>query len=293
MKSLKLYEIKKGKIVLETLKNYGVLNMKTLFELQPEYRNIRNLKRTVKNLCERKLIVKRYEQINGYKSVFYQINQTELARKAVGLYLDTPFENLKQRQVSYKELFHEQTVIKLTHYLKSEYPQAIVLRDHELINHPLAENIISGLHSIEVIKPDVLFIFCDPVNGKTVSIAIEYEKSLKSKSRIAQKLNFYTHRTRVDGVLYFYPECTIDHNLRHIYFNKVIDRSLRIKNYGKHFLLTSKLTNDIKKSFNVLKNATESNYSFKHWLDVLTTHSEYQRRNDYFNNAPLSVAPGL
>ncbi len=128
----------------------------------------------------------------------------------------------------------------------------------------------------------ILFIYRDATNDKLVSIAIEYEKSLKSKSRIAHKLNFYTQRTRVDGVLYFYPESTIDHNLRHIYFNKVIDRSLRIKNYGKHFLLTSNLTNDMKKSFDILKNTTESNYSFKHWLDILTTHSEYQRRNDHF-----------
>jgi hypothetical protein len=282
MKSLKLYEIKKGKLVLDMLKNYGVLNMKTLSELLPEYKTLRNLKRTIKNLYERKLVVKRFEQINGRKSVFYQINQSPVARKAIGLYLDTHSENLKQRQVSYKELFHEQTVIKLAHYLKTNFPSAIVLRDHELINNDLAEKIISGLHSFEVIKPDILFIYNDVANDRQVAIAIEYEKSLKAKSRITQKLNFYTHRTKVDGVLYFYPESMIDHNLRHIYFNKIIDRSLRIKNYGQHFLLTSKLTNDFNRSFEILKNSTESNYSFKHWIDTLAAHDEYQRRNDYF-----------
>lgn len=281
MSGLGFHEIKKGRLILQALQKYGVMSKRTLKEVLPEYKSLKRLECSIKNLYERKLIVKRYDQINDQKSVFYQISQLPFAREVVAVLLNTTPEKLIQPVVSYKEIFHEQVVIKIAYKLSLEFPEATILREDELVNHPMAEKIISGLHTLDSVKPDLLLIL-NPNEVYPTSIAIEYERSYKTRNRVSHKLHFYTQKTKVDGVLYFYPSSMIDHNVRHAYYDKVLKGSLRVRDYGNNFLLTSELKNDIGLSLQNLKNANKNYYSIQHWLHVLTEHPESKRLNKYF-----------
>lgn len=282
MNKFNLYEIKKGKLVLEALMKYGAMNMRTLSEVLPEYKTYRNLKRTVSNLCERKLVAKRYEQINGGKSVFYQLNQKSFIREALAYYLDTHPDRLLQKTVPYKELSHEQTVAQIHYYLSTQFPEAIILKDDEIHHNAIGNKVIAGSESADAVKPDLLFIYQGKDGLKPITIAIEYERTLKSRDRIVQKLNYYAQKTLVDGVLYIYPDSMIDHNVHHSYFKNVMSRACRVKDYGHNFLLTSELSKDIKTSFEKLKNRSGNYYDFNHWLGQLLKYNEHNRIDKNF-----------
>lgn len=282
MNSINLYEIKKGRLVLEALVKYGTMNMRTLFKVVPEYKTYRNLKRTVSNLFERKLITKRFEQINGAKSVFYQLNQKSFIREALAFYLDTHPDRLIQKSVSYKELSHEQTVTQIQYYLHTNYPNSVILKDDEIHFNDTGRKIITGSDLADAIKPDLLFL--NNIEGRTkpLAIAIEYERTLKSKDRIIQKLNYYVQKTLVDGVIYIYPEQIIDHNIHQIYLNTVLSRAYRIKDFGHNFLLTAELNKEIHITFENLKNRKQKMYNLKHWLSQLSHFNEYNRLDLHF-----------
>jgi truncated hemoglobin YjbI len=214
--------------------------------------------------------------------VFYQLNQKSFIREALASYLDTKSEFIQQKDLRYKELFHEQVLTKISYYLIKKYPNAVILRDHELALNNEAQNIISGLVQADQMKPDLLFLISTSGQSRKISIAIEYERTAKSKDRMHQKLNFYTQSTRVDGVIYFYSKNRIDHNLNDLFIDHVLEKSLRIKHFGKNFLLTSELYDDVEKSMKLLKNRNGNYYSFQNWLDCLTTSSASNRRDEYF-----------
>lgn len=283
MSHFNFHEIRKGKFILEALLKYGVMNRRTLQTVVPEIKDSRNFRRTLKNLCDRKLIVKRYDTINDYQAVFYQLNQKSYIREALASFLDTQAERIQQKDIRYKELLHEQVLTKICYYLNTKYPGAVILRDHELSSSLDAQNIISGLDQFDQMKPDLLFIIATSDQSKKISIAIEFERTAKSKDRMQQKLNFYTQSTRVDGVIYFYSKNRIDHNLHELFVDQVLEKSLRVKHYGKNFLLTSAFNDDVEKSMNLLRNRNNNYYTFQNWLDFFTTSSAQNRRDEYFN----------
>lgn len=259
------------------------MNRRTLQTVVPEIKDSRNFRKTLKNLLDRKLIVKRYDTINDYIAVFYQLNQKSFIREALASYLDTQSERIQQKELRYKELLHEQVLTKICYYLNKKYSGAVILRDHELRSSLDAQNIISGLDQVDQMKPDLLFMMETSDQNKKISIAIEFERTAKSKDRMQQKLNFYTQSTRVDGVIYFYSKDRIDHNLHELYIDQVLDKSLRVKHYGKNFLLTSAFNDDVEKSIKLLKNRNNNDYTFQNWLDFLTTYSTQNRRDEYFD----------
>lgn len=277
-----VHEIRKGKFILEALLKYGIMNRQTLQVVVPEIKDKRNFQKVLKNLLDRKLIVKRYDHFSQNIGAFYQLNQSSFAREALGKYLNQDPNRLLQKDLRYKELYHEQVLARMAYYFNQKYPQALVLKDNELAKNEGARSIISGLSKPEALKPDLLLIFPKTATSDEVSIAVEFERTAKAKRRLLYKLNFYTQRTSVDGVLYFYSESRIDHNLHEIYVNRVLERALRIRHYGKNFLLTSSFSGDVENAMNLLCNRDKNYYSFQKWLVNLTTGSEYARRDEHF-----------
>lgn len=275
------HEIRKGKLILEALQKYGVMNRKTLQTVVPGIKDRRSFQRTLKNLYDRKLLVKRYDYFGGNVGVFYQLNQKSFIREALAGYLALKPDDLKQKDLRYKELFHEQIVTQLAYYLNKHNPDALVLREHELPKNEEAQSIITGLDQFDQLKPDLLLIMKTD-NNKKISIAVEYERTAKSKIRMQQKLNFYTQNTRVDGVIYFYSQSRIDHNLHELFIDKVLANSLRVKNYGKNFLLTSAFDDDVEKSMRVLFNRDKKHYPFQLWVDYFTRYRSQERRDEHF-----------
>ncbi len=285
MKKLNLNQMKKSRDILLALKQYGVMSRKTLQKVVPEIKKERNFRIYLKNLCQKQLIIKRLENINGSVGVFYQLNQSEKFREILATYLDCDSNQLRQREYRYKELFHEQTAILIAYYLNTNFPDAIVLREQELPRSAEAQKVIPNLDLMDQLKPDVLMLILDVTKTKIVSIAFEFERSVKTKNRLLHKLKFYTSQTHIDGVVYIASADRIINNLSEIYDSQVLEKAVRIKHYGKNFLLTCLWKNDVEKSLQLLKNRNENNYSLMSYVTQLQLNSNRLRADKNFEMA--------
>lgn len=285
MKKLNLNQMKKSRDILLALKQYGVMSRKTLQKVVPDIKKERNFRIYLKNLCQKQLIVKRLENINGSVGVFYQLNQSEKIREILAAYLDCEPNQLWQREYRYKELFHEQTAILIAFYLNTNFPDAIVLREHELPRSAEAQKVIPNLDLMDQLKPDVLMLSLDVTKTKIVSIAFEFERSVKTKNRLLNKLKFYASQTHIDGVVYIASADRIVNNLSEIYDSRVLEKAIRIKHYGKNFLLTCLWKNDVEKSLQLLKNRNEIHYSLMNYVAQLQLNSSRLRTDKNFEEA--------
>lgn len=286
MKSINYHKIKKGKLVLLTLMKYGVLNMKSLHCLIPEIRSRRNLERTVARLVGKQLIVKRYDQIDHQVGSFYQLNQRPAMREALALYLDCSIKDIEQRHIRYKELYHEQIVAQISYYLQKTFPDATIFREQNFTNSEEVKAVISNIENTEQPRPDLLLFFREKMANRTLAIAIEFERTQKSKIRLYHKLNFYTSKTLIDGVIYICSKSRIQNNLDEIYETKVVEKSLRIKQYGKNFLLTSVLGHSVEKSLSTLKNLNGESLDLVMWKTQLLNKDVALRRDKDFTKVP-------
>ncbi len=277
--------MKKSKDILLALKKYGVMSRKTLQKVVPDIKKERNFRNYLKNLCQKQLIVKRLENINGSVGVFYQLNQSEKIREILAKHLGCDSNQLRQREYRYKELFHEQTAILIAYYLNTNFPDAIVLREQELPQNAEAQKVIPNLELMDQLRPDVLMLLPDITKNKIISIAFEFERSVKTKNRLLNKLKFYTAQTHIDGVVYIASVDRIINNLTEIYDSKILEKAVRIKHYGKNFLLTTMWKTDIEKSFDLLKNRNEHHYSLLNYVVQLQQNSNRLRSDKNFEMA--------
>lgn len=285
MRDLKLHQLKKSKDILLALKKYGVMNQKTLQQVVPSIKKERNFRVYLKRLCAKGLIVKRLDQLNGFTGVFYQINQKPKVREILAHYLDCQSNDLRQREFRTKELFHEQTAIKITHYLIEKYPEAIALRDFEFTRNIEAQKVIPNLTELDQPRPDVLLLLPDMSKNKIVSVAIEFERSPKEQNRLFKKLKFYAAGTHIDGVVYIATADRIIESLSSVYESRVLEKAVRIKHYGKNFLLTGLWKNDVDKSFQTLRNQNANYYGLDHYIAKLRSTLARERSDDEFDVA--------
>lgn len=286
MKKVRLSHLKKSRDILIALKKYGVLNRRTIQQLVPSIKNERNLRSYLRNLQARRLIVKRFDSINGVTGTFYQLNQKPKIREALAQYLDCQVSEIQQREYRYKELFHEQRATLIKYYLTVRYPEAIVLKDFELVRNLEARKVIPHLENKDQLRPDVLFLIPNYAADEIVSVAFEFEKTTKSKARIDNKLKFYTSGTQIDGVIYVNTADMISNVLDDIYDSHVLEESIRIKHYGENFLLTGLWKNAVEKSFDVLRNQNGEYYNLDHFITTLRRNSLINRGAKTFSEPP-------
>lgn len=283
MNDLKLHQLKKSKDILLALKQYGVMSQKTLQTVVPDIKKERNFRIYLKSLCAKGLVVRRLDQLNGFTGVFYQLNQKPKVREVLAQYLDCNTDDLKQREFRYKELLHEQTAIKIAYYLNSNFPDALVLRDFELHRNIEARKVIPNLNQVEQPKPDVLMLIPDMSKNKIVSVAIEFERSVKQKNRILNKLKYYAADTHIDSMIYIATADRIIENLSDVYESRVLEKAVRIKHYGRNFLLTGLWKNDVDKSFQLLRNQSGIYYGLIDYVAKLRLKSARERSDIEFD----------
>jgi len=277
-----LKRIRKGKEVLNALKNYGPLTRKTLSQIVPDIKNERNFRRTLTVLSHKNLICKRFENINGGQATVYQLNQNSRVRDILARYLECQSCDLEQKDFRYRELYHEQVSATLAFQLKNMFPDAHIYRDFQLHNDSRVRQILTQLENVDSAKPDVLMVFWNATVGR-VAIAFEFERTAKAKNRLQHKLKCYSSETRLDGVVYIGSSDQIISNLQEIYRDRVLEKSNRIKFYGSNFLLCSTLTGNIRDSLSICLNAEMKTLRFADWVHILANTKEEDRRNTLFS----------
>lgn len=282
MSTTMIKRIKKGNDVLLALKKYGPMTRKTLALIVPSIKNERNFRRTLSLLCDRKLVSKRFENLNGGQTTVYQLNQNQGIRNILATYLDCKSEDLMQRDFRYREIYHEQIAAQIAFRLKAMIPESNVYRDYQLHLDPRVQNVLPQINNVDFARPDILLSLWNNA-GHAVSVAFEFERTEKSKQRLAQKLVSYSKESRLDGVVYIGSSDQIISNLREIFVDKVLEKSQRISHYGNNFLLCTTLSSDINNSLSLCLNAEMKTLNLVNWINVLTHTIEFERRNNSFS----------
>lgn len=281
MTSRNLNRLRKSKEVLEVLREYGPLTRKTLSLIIPSIKDERNFRRTLAVLSDRKLICKRFENINGGHATIYQLNQNERVRDILSAFLKCSSDELRQREFRYRELYHEQISALLAHHLKELFPDAKVYRDFQLYKDDRIKTILPQLNNVDSAKPDVLVVFWNQ-KQRVTSVAFEFERTAKSKARLFHKLRSYSAESQLDGVVYIGSSDQIILNLQQVYSTRVLERSLRIKHYGNNFLICASHCGNIQKSLSLCLNAERKILQFNSWINILLSTREEERRNSLF-----------
>lgn len=274
--------VKKGNDVLLALKKYGPMTRKTLALIVPTIKNERNFRRTLNLLCARKLVSKRFENLNGGQATVYQLNQNQGIRNILAAYLDCKSEDLMQKDFRYREIYHEQIAAQIAFRLKALFPEANVYRDYQLHLDSRVQNILPQINNFDFARPDILLSFWNNPSH-SVSVAFEFERTEKSKQRLVQKLKSYSKESRLDGVVYVGSSDQIVSNLREIFVDKVLEKSQRISHYGNNFLLCTTLSGEIKNSLSLCLNAEMKTLNLVKWINVLNDTIEFERRSNSFS----------
>jgi hypothetical protein len=157
------------------------------------------------------------------------------------------------------------------------------------MSYPLAMNILLCDRKDFDVRPDLLVIFPRDGQGSRKSIAVEFERTVKSKKRLYRKLKKYTSATRLDGLVYICEADTITNKLSHIYASRVLGEALRIKHYGNNFLMFATNTATSKVHGPILVNTASQVVSLQEWGHWLRTTERHFRRNSQIGtSAPTS-----
>jgi hypothetical protein len=119
-------------------------------------------------------------------------------------------------------------------------------------------------------------------NNSPVYIAVEIERNPKSKDRLVNKLRKYAAETRLDGVIYICETDALSERLRSVYNSIVLERALRIRQYGKNFILFTDGTLDPVTKTPFLFNADLDSIALNSWTNSLLKTKCVDRRNTHF-----------
>lgn len=211
----KLHRLKKGCDVLVTLKEYGVLNYRTLKLLTPTIRYDRNRRKILDTLLKKRLIVKRlhrFESENSYMN-FYQLNQRLEAREAISKYLNCTADDIRQLQWRFLTPLLEQVSIEVAFQMKQAFPKASIIHDYNFtLNDSTKKVFLDHANEIKAI-PDLLILLPDFTLGRTLNLAIETNKHDNLKIQLTDKIEYYLTKTNIDAVMFI---GTLDRTEEHL-----------------------------------------------------------------------------
>lgn len=268
----------RAKEILGILSENGPLPFSTIAQFVNPPMKQRKLHYALSRLLKKDMIIKRNENVFGGSGTFYQISQARDDRAKAAKLLGCSAQALEQPEFRYRELVHNKTCAVWMNTIKQLFPNAEYVRDFQFNKSELAQKIMSHNLVDMDLKPDLLIILPANDQKKTVSVAVEIEKSRKSDKRLIRKLYKYANSSHIDGVIYICEHKRIREALQHIFKNKILQKARRIEHYPRNFFLFSdnvdKFENEIQ-----LYNSEQKLISFVDWTHYLQNTSFNQRRD--------------
>jgi hypothetical protein len=281
----------RGQQILKLLSLHGPLSTRTLSEIIDPPMKLRRMNDATKRLFDHGFIVRRFESLPKNASNFFQLSQRRESREFIGKILGISANELLQPQFRNQELLHSELCAIWSSRLKKIFPDCRVVRDYHFADDRLAGKVLlSGKNEVEL-KPDILIHFgAGDLKSITTTIAIEIERTLKTKERLFHKLRKLTSRTQLDGVIYVCGKNSIAESLRHIYKSRIVEKSHRIKQYGTNFLLFTDGSQHSDGSGPRLFNTSLKPVLLRNWISFLTSTARPLRRDFNLGGQPTSAA---
>ena len=217
---------------------------------------------------------------------FYQIGQSEKQRGEAAKILSVQPAAMIQSHFRGRELLHSEECALWTDYFHKTLPSANVIRDFHFSQYPHVNQALMITREEFDFKPDIVLTLCGADREHDVNIAIEIERTLKTKARLFKKLNKYASETKIDGLIYVCRDMHISQTLGDIYNARVLQKAQRINHYGDNFILFSKSTalNDAGEP--IMLNAKLELVSLSAWINYLAANHPLDRRDSNVSIGP-------
>lgn len=266
--------------LLRILAEHGPMTLRGIEVCLDKQSSRRSLRDVLTRLYRRGILSRRHDQIT--RRVFHQIGQHPQARRQAAEILKTTECAISQPYFRHAELLHSEQCAVWTELLRLLFPTAKVQRDFQLTSESEAQALLLSRAEGRDLLPDILLTQEAKAPCRKISVAVEIERTVKSKARLHKKLRKYAEQTRLDGLVYVTSSASLQGRILEIYRSKVMARALRISHYGRHFLLFSDGSFDRTAGELRLLDANMENVSLTAWLTTLVETKDMGRNDARF-----------
>lgn len=269
----KVLPYQRGKQVIHLLSEHGPLSLSGMRAcLSPPIQRKR-LYEVLSGLIKGGVVEKKQTNCMGKMALFYR-----LALK--------PEQETHFRRADF---VHSESCAIWKEAFKHLVPQAQVLRDFEFNSHPVISQILMSQTDDYETRPDLMLLLRGEKASPLLAIAVEIERTRKSKSRIVRKLKKYATQTKLDGLIYVCEETPLKILFQDLYESRVLSNALRIKHYGKNFFMFVEHLENARPKRLEMANRDGQRVFFDDWMHKLLSEPIRLRRDQNFNiqdNAP-------
>lgn len=268
------------KEVLELFLKHGPLSLNGLEALLSKKTTRRSLEICIRGLRLAGHLISRSDTGQSHNSRnFYEITPFKHKRDEISKLLDKDVSTYYRAIVRKEQLKHSEDCALWMNRFSHLFPKATILNEYQLAKNPIAaRKLLSGAADLEL-RPDLLILEPRANGNGYVGVAVEVEYHLKSETRVVQKLKRFANKTLLDGVLYVSQMSAILEKVRLIYESKVLQRAMRINQYGRNFYLFTEENVSTQNTEPKTYNSSLETISLSKWLRHLSQTETLLRRD--------------
>jgi len=269
----------RGKQVLNALYEHGPLSTSTLKEILSPTITTRRLNEITKRLYDVGLVINRHSSVPTNAGRYLELSTSKPAKQFLSDILNVSQEMLSRVPGGTNELEHWQECAIWVTRFKNLFPKSTLIRDFQISSDQKALNtLLMEARDIDLL-PDLLLRMPKLDDKGYITVAIEIERTKKSRFRLAQKLRKFSTQTKLDGVVYICRNESIAASLRNVYLDRIIPKALRVKHYGLNFLTFSNGELVTGTNEPMTFNSELKSISFNRWLHFLRS-TDLEKRRD-------------
>lgn len=265
-----LERLTKGVETIRLLRDYGILDTKTIMQITKADSTGSLVRRNLETLENYRLVTTRRTGPQGRSINYYQLCQNSRRLEVMAKLLSCTPDELRQPGVHFANLPHEQACALVQKSLRDAYPEALILRDWQFHSNQEVKGLFPKGGLERKMYPDLTVKFAPTTqNPKPTWLGVEVERTRKSDERLGEKIHLYASRSFFDGVVYFSPTDLLLRRIGHIFNDEVRPDAHRINYYGDYFLAAATLPTEIFDANGLLVSCGSEVLWLTNWISFL------------------------
>ncbi|MCB0415120.1 MAG: hypothetical protein KDD50_12350 [Bdellovibrionales bacterium] len=267
--------------VIKALYDYGPLDVEVLTNiLEPEIK-MRRTQDCLYRLVNRGLVIRCNKIQNTFAKNYFQLCASKVAKIEISKILNCDQKDLNIPNFRAHDIEHSIACAYWSNYFEKHFPKAKSIRDFHISSDSKIMDHLMMNQDVEF-YPDITVSFKSETTNDFITIAVEIEKTPKTRKRIFHKLNKFSTRSYVDGVIYICPNHALIDLVGGVYSDRIKTTARRIRQYGEYFLMfTNSFTPSIDANVKMFS-STGQNINLQNWINILETNLWQKRRNEMF-----------
>ena len=261
--------------VLGLLAHHGVMNSYTLSQLIKPALSTSRLRNVLATLKKNKLIVSGTLKIDGSPANYWMLASGDKVAERVMDITGLAASDLRLKSSHWSQYPHENLCTLFQAAVERQMPSVKVLRESANSFSELPDHLIVDQIRDNGYLPDICLGVptSEPSDTNTEAtykwVAVEIDRTNRSKKRIAARTNIYSRHTSFDGLLYLMPDERAVRVLGEIYNTEGASESLRISGSKTSFLATGKAPRHLFSVNDLRLLCGEQEVLFTDWLSMI------------------------